>query len=241
MMRSPLRLRRLLIASPLFVLPLWAAGCDDTAPRSDGPDMAYLTNPLEEQPDKTPQRPLLPLTKGARWDMVSATIGKKTSDTIVVVGPSTVVGVNGTEVETRRKGKRWRRDFYQYTPQGRLQLTAMQDETSGMIHLIPPLPLANRPAREGDALPWTGTFRMGNVSLPATALSRISAREKVTTPAGRFDTYRIDTSLMVTRSNGDDVRFPSVRWLAPGVGFVRRAFTEKGEAAFSEMTNFSLP
>lgn len=214
------------------------SGCkSDIAP--GGPDVSYLTSALEtETPATEKGASFLPLATGNSWDMTASTQGKQNRDRIVVTGPVTTEGVTGIQVETQRSGRRWRREIYQSDSKG-VQLVGMQDETSGLMRLSPPIPLFAYPVREGATTNWKGTFALGKESFPAQAYSRISTREDVTTSAGRFKTARIDTVVVVLRPNGE-IRFPMVRWLAPSVGFVRRGYAEKGMPAFSEVTRFNV-
>lgn len=229
----PVRLILFLLI-PLFFL----TGCYEDK-RPDGPDIAYLAPVLPKKSEEDPQPPLLPLQKGAYWEMTSLSEKRKSQDVIKVMGPVREGSVSGIEVATFRASKKWRREIYTADKKG-LALAAMQDETSGLMELSPPLPISRYPVREGDTLTWNGTLRLKKVLWPAKALSRISAYESVMTPAGRFKTYRIDTMIVINHTRGD-ISFPSVRWLAPGIGFVRRGFAEKSKSAYSEVTNFRLP
>ena len=213
------------------------AGCSDATPSSNA-DTAYLTASLGEQTTLTQRDNLLPLKKGNVWQMRSSSQGRRSDDAITVIGPTQVGGLPTTEVEVRRFGAKWRREFYTDNASG-LYLAAMQDETSPVMPLKPPLALINYPAHEGSTVDWSGTITLSGVEYPATAYSRVSAQEPVTTAAGKFKTVRIDT-VIVMNSNGREIRFPSVRWMAPSVGFVRRGFADRGLPAFSEMVEFNV-
>lgn len=214
------------------------SGCkNDIAP--GGPDVSYLNTPLEaETPATEKSASFLPLATGNSWDMTASSQGKQNRDRVVVTGPVTTEGVTGIQVETQRGGKRWRREVYQ-ADNKTVRLAAMQDETSALMRLSPPIPLFEYPVREGGTTSWKGTFTLGKDTFPAQAYSRVSTREDVTTSAGRFKTARIDTVVIVLRPNGE-IRFPMVRWLAPSVGFVRRGYAENKEPAFSEVTRFNV-
>ena len=164
--------------------------------------------------------------------------GRRSDDAITVIGPTQISGQAASEVEVRRFGAKWRREFYADSASG-LYLAAMQDETSPVMPLKPSLPLLKYPAHEGSTVDWSGTITLSGIEYPATAFSRVSAQEPVTTAAGKFKTVRIDT-VIVMNTNGREIRFPSVRWLAPRVGFVRRGFADRGLPAFSEMVEFNV-
>jgi hypothetical protein len=168
--------------------------------------------------------------------------GSKFNDRLVVTGPIDVDGISGIEVKILREGKPWRREIYRVSggKNQELQLVASQDENAALMRYQPPIPLLRYPATEGDYLKWEGHFQIGKTKYPARALSRISGREKLRTPAAVFSTLRLDTMIDVTRDEGS-FQLPSVRWLAPGIGFVRRGFVENQNPAFSEVTRFNVP
>lgn len=217
---------------------LLGSGCSNHS-YSSNVDLPFLTTPLTSSSgDEGLQKNLLPLVKGNNWQMRTATRGQRYTDTTTVSGISSVPGVPGYELTMLRNGQKWRREFYKQDPTG-LYLTGMQDETSPLMTLNPPVPLVEYPFREGQSWLWHGTLTLKSTPYPATAYSRISAEEAITTSAGQFKTVRIDTIIILT-ANGQDIRFPSVRWLAPNVGFVRRGFADKGQPAFSETLQFNV-
>jgi hypothetical protein len=225
---------------PLLAITALLCGCND-APRAVGPDIAWLDAPLTRDVPEEKGKTLLPLTTGAFWEMTTYVVSASSplQDRLVVTGPITVDGISSVEIKLFRGGKPWRREIYRETGHV-LQLVATQDENSGLMRYQPPIPLLRYPATEGDYMAWDGKFVLGKDALPARALSRISGREKMKAPAGVFKTLRLDTVIEVSRGDGT-IRFPSVRWLAPGIGFVRRAFAEKGNPAFSEVSRFNVP
>jgi len=239
---APADAKRLLRRLPLLLaMTALLCGCND-APRAVGPDIAWLDAPLKREVPEEKGKTLLPLTPGAFWDMTTYVVseGQKWDDRLVVTGPITVDCISGVEIKILRGGKPWRREIYRSV--GRvLQLVATQDENSGLMRFQPPIPLLRYPATEGDYMAWDGQFVTGKTpGFPAHALSRISGRETMKAPAAVFKTMRLDTVIEV--SGGDSsLRFPSVRWLAPGIGFVRRAFVEKGNPTYSEVTRFNVP
>ena len=217
---------------------LFLAGCGDGRPTLGG-DMAYLNAALKGDKPADRSSRLLPLTPGNVWEMASYCQGTKSNDRLVVVGPANIGGVTGTLINHEREGKLWRKEIYRET-ETELQLVAAQDETSGLMRYSPPLPILKYPSNDGDYAEWSGRFIMDKANFPAHAFSRFSGREKVRTPAGVFDTLRIDTVLIVTQPGGE-IRFPSIRWLSPGVGFVRRGFADQSRPAYAEVTKFVAP
>ena len=230
--------RRLSALAVLVLALLPLSGCDDGAP-TVGADTPFLNAPLKADKPNPREARLLPLNPGDSWDMISYCRGKKSNDRLVVAGPVTVNGVSAIQVNHLREGKLWRREIYRET-QDELQLVATQDETSDLMRYDPPLPILRYPVNDGDYTQWQGRFILGKANFPASAMSRISAREKVRTPAGIFETLRIDTIVIVTQPGGV-IRFPSIRWLSPGVGFVRRGFADQSRPAFAEVTKFNVP
>jgi hypothetical protein len=219
---------------------LVAGGCS-TASAPAFQDRAFLATPLDSP--NLPNQPsdnLLPLSPGNRWELRSVSEGRVSSDVLTAIGTATPPGGEpSVEVAAVRNGKPWRREFYQAN-QTSLRLAAMQDETSPLMVAHPPIPLLRYPFREGDVVDWHGTLQVGKQVFPATAYSRASSMESVATPAGRFQrACRIDT-IVVLNANGNDIRFPAVRWFAPGVGFVRRSFADKGRPASSELVRFNV-
>ncbi|GAB4466625.1 MAG: hypothetical protein OHK0029_38090 [Armatimonadaceae bacterium] len=206
-----------------------------------GQDITYLDADLQSEVPDSKRKNLLPLTVGNTWDMESVSDGKRSRDKLVVVGQRSDQGASGVQVDILREGEKFRRDIYK--KQGdTVLLVAMQDETSPLMRLDPPLPLWKEPAKLGDETRWIGEYRMNNRTYPAKGFSRISGLETVVSPAGKFNAFRVDTVIIVNQmtSDGKETRFPMVRWVAPGVGFVRRGFADKGKPAFSELTRFNI-
>jgi|GEM_PF-2154924 hypothetical protein len=210
-----------------------------------GQDVAFLNSPtVTEMPEKQ-RRNLLPLATGNTWEFFSLVnyTTEKSNDRLVVLGPRTEADITGIQVDVLREGKKWRREFYSQKGET-TYLVAMQDETSPLMRLHPPVPMWKEPVTEGDTVRWIGEFRiktvqMGEQVLPAEGYSRISGVETVKTAAGEFKVYRVDT-VIVANNGGKELRFPVVRWLAPNVGFVRRGLVDKGRAAFSDLTRFDV-
>lgn len=202
-----------------------------------GNDMSYLTTKLTDFPEAEKDKEVLPLEAGNFWLMDSYVDGKKErhKDNYQVTGPIQVGGQTGTEIRITRDGKPWRREVYQR--KGKIvYLMGTQDENSGLMRFDPPLPLVRYPLEEGTSLPWEGAFISDKGTYTARSLSRISGRETLQTASGQFHTLRVDTMISVTQNNSkNEIRFPSVRWLAPNFGFVRKGFVDKGRPGFAEV------
>jgi hypothetical protein len=143
----------------------------------------------------------------------------------------------GSVVEFRKNGQLWRREVYRDTPSG-LFLTAMAEDDKPMMRLSPPVPIILYPLKEGNEKAWIGSFRYGEVSFPANGYSRISALEKVAGPTGKNLAYRTDTLISINQ-DGNIIKFPTLRWLAPGTGFVRRSFVEQGRPIYVQLRKFT--
>jgi hypothetical protein len=220
---------------PTTVALLGITGCGDKI-ESGGPDIAYLATNIDAPvPSGEAGQSFLPLAVGNVWEMKSASEGKQNRDRLVVT--KKISDQAGMQVEIQRGGRMWRREIVRSDEKG-VWLSGMQDETSPLMELSPPLSLLKYPVKEGDGQKWEGTFKMGKDSFPAYGYSRISAREDAVTPAGKFKVARVDTVIVVTRKGGE-LRFPMVRWLAPRVGYVRRGYAEKSKPAFAELTKFN--
>lgn len=233
-------------AAALFVLP-FAAGCNGGVPSRNegGPEMAYLTaRPPVLRASASGPRALLPLMPGAVWDMAGSTMGPdglrpdSASYTVRVVGPAPPAsGASGTLVEIERGGKVWRREIYQSGPAS-LSLQAAAEEDHPWMVFSPAIPLVRYPLTEGQSLLWSGSFRYNGQTFPATAFNRVSAIEPVVTGQGTLLACRIDTQILVSMGDAAPLKFPTVRWLAPGVGFVRRGFMDSGKGVYTVLRRF---
>lgn len=204
---------------------------------AQGSDATYLTSSLKDDKPGYGTH-LLPLSKGSSWEMRSTCEGKISQDRLLVTGPVTDGKVRGIEISIQREGKKWRREIY--LRQGnQWLLSGLQDEDSTLMGYYPAIPLFEEPVQLGKVLAWSGTFLYRGSSKPAVSYSRVSNKDTVTTAVGRLVVYRIDT-LIIVQPGDKEIRFPMVRWLAPGIGFVSRGFADKGRPAFSELTAYKI-
>jgi hypothetical protein len=81
------------------------------------------------------------------------------------------------------------------------------------------------PVTVGSKWTWRGQADAPNLKgMPSTAKIQVAAREKVTTPAGTFNAYRIETVLIIV-AGPNRAEVPNTYWLAPGVGLVQNQAT----------------
>lgn len=203
-----------------------------------GKDMEYLTTAGPASESLEASVALLPLKQGNTWTFNVQSEAKPFAEQVVVTGPVTVLGRAGMHCNILRGGRIWRKEIYRETSQG-ADLLAFGDASSNRIELNPPMPLLRYPLKEGAEVRWEGILSIRGKRLQATGYSRVSARENVVVPAGRFVSYRIDTVLTIP-SGAKATHFPSIRWLASGIGFVKRGYADTGKPAVAELARFSV-
>jgi hypothetical protein len=91
---------------------------------------------------------------------------------------------------------------------------------SGVIN--PPVPVLRTPIRIGNAWNWKGTITTGGQTLNGTANLKIAARERLKTPAGALDAFRVDMTLTISLQ-GQNQKTTNSYWFAPGVGLVKQS------------------
>lgn len=222
----------------LLLALLALAGCGSDIPET-GKDAAILADPATPaQP--VPHAQLLPLKPGNRWFMTTRSEDTAVAEVYVVGSTLSIRGVSGIVVDALRNNKPWRREVYRQSPEG-LLLLAFGDAGKPLMPLTPPMPLTRATVVEGDTVAWTGTIRIDNRDVPSRGFSRVSLRENIqSTRAGINDAFRIDTIVTLQSATGTPTHFPTIRWLCPGIGFVRRAFVDTGKAAQGELDKVEL-
>jgi hypothetical protein len=203
-----------------------------------GKDMNYLSTAVPSKDTVDGKTALLPLKQGNSWEFSVQGAEKPIAEQVVVTGPVTVRGQVGMRCEIRRAGRVWRQEIYRETPTG-IELLAFGDASQNKIEIDPPLSLLRYPLKDGEEERWKGKLTVRGKVLRATGYSRISARENIVAPAGRFVSYRIDTVLTIPNAT-TPTHFPSIRWLASGIGFVRRGYADTGKPAVAELKRFSV-
>lgn len=205
-----------------------------------GKDSEYVSDKTATA-ENVPTNQLLSLKPGSTWDFESVVMqddgAVKVSEKVIVGGPRVVAGQAGVDVSIFRSGKLWRREVYQQDSKG-LRLLAFGDATATLIEISPPLDLVNYPVKEGADVYWKGTLSIRGRKLPTAGYSRVSARENIVSTAGRFAAYRLDS--VFTVEGETPTHFPAIRWLAPGIGFVRRGYADDGKPAVAQLKRFTV-
>jgi hypothetical protein len=143
-------------------------------------------------------------------------------------------------VETKRNGQLVLREGYRYA-KGQLMLTAFSTSPKSWVVIDPPLILLKDGAMLGDEYKWRGRLRIDGKSIDAFGLSRPSLRESVQTmSAGRFSGIRIDSGLSAPLPNGDRIKYQTTRWVATGIGFIRREYLDRTARRQSNLISFKM-
>ena len=223
-------------AGALLSISSLLTGCRGAAFIEGGPEIRYLTSkPPVINAAKVSDTSLVPLKPGTHWEMrlLGAPEQKQTLVDVKIVKSDG----DGSWMEIRKDGQLWRREVYRSTASG-LYLTAMGEDNKPVMRLSPPVAVLLYPAQEGDAQSGYSTFRYANAAYSATSYSRVSALEKVRYADGIKMAYRIDTLVQINQEE-TVIKFPTIRWLVPGVGFVRRSFVDQGRPVFAELQKFT--
>lgn len=183
---------------------------------------------------------LLPLRSGISWTFETKVDQQTFTDIAVVRGPTRAGGREAILVETKRNGQLVLREAYRLTS-GMLTLTAFSTSAKQWVVLDPPFLLVKDSARLGDEYLWNGKLRIEGKSIDAHGLSRASIREAVQTQsAGRFSGVRIDSGIAAPLPNGDQIKYQTTRWLATGIGFIRREYLDRTARRQSNLVSFKI-
>ena len=183
---------------------------------------------------------MLPLKTGFSWTFETKVDQRTFTDIATVRGPIRVGGGDANLVETRRNGQLVLREAYRCA-KGTLQLTAFSTSAKQWVVLDPPLTLLKDGAQLGDEYKWSGQLRIDGKSIDASGLSRPSIREAVQTQsAGRFSGVRIDSGISAPLPNGDHIKYQTTRWLATGIGFIRREYLDRTARRQSNLISFKM-
>lgn len=202
-----------------------------------GEDSAYLKD--LPAPAKTSSLKLLPLATGNFWEMNGINEKRATRDKIVVMGPKQVGSVQGTYIQLLRDGALWRQEVYRNDENG-LALLAFGEKQPELLVLSPPLPLMKSTPSEGDAVSWKGSVQFKGKQYAATAYSRVTALESLQTRTGRFQCFRLDSVVTMSRPKERPLHFPSIRWFSEKIGFVRRSFADGGKPAMQDLERYQV-
>ena len=236
-----------LITGLAAILGIAGAGCENMPEDAKGgPESQFLTSQAKmlAAGDFLSSSSLLPLSQGATWHMLyhplphtpRQSIKDTSIDIRVASVNANIPGVGkGALLEVRRDGNLWRREVYQVTPTD-LSLLAVAEENRPYMVYTPAIPLLHYPAQEGWSRAWNGRFSYKGHTFPANALSRITTTDSIYRPDGTTtEAYRVDT-LIIAHIGADEVNFPTIRWLAPGTGFIQRGFIEHGRLCIAALS-----
>lgn len=204
-----------------------------------GEDRDFLKDPPKREEAPIATAALLPLTPGNYWDMNVANEVAVFRERVMAKGPLLVGKEQGILVEIQRNGKVWRQEVYQNTAQG-IRLLAFGERQTQLLVLNPPFPITPPLAHEGEGASWKGTLSLGKNTFPATGYSRVTLKDTIQTRSmGRFQAYRVDSVVTIRRKEGP-LHFPQVRWLYPGIGFIRRSYADAGQPANAELERYHV-
>jgi hypothetical protein len=224
----------------IFLLSLMAfvtivAGC-----QKPSDDTSTVRPPVEDDKSVTDCSAMLPLKPGFSWTFATKVDQRTFTDVASVRGPLNIGGTTATLVETKRNGQLVLREGYRYA-KGKLMLTAFSTSTKQWVVLDPPLVLLKDGAMLGDEYKWNGLLRIDGKSIDAHGLARPSLRESVqTVSAGRFSGIRIDSGLSAPLPNGDHIKYQTTRWVATGIGFIRREYLDRTARRQSNLISFKM-
>jgi len=229
----------------LCLLAVTLTGCRDDP--NGGVDHAFIrTGEENASSGATPAPPpapavLFPTAAGRRWEMmVRAQAGgtgriQAMSETTTATGPATIASVAGKALLIQQKGAPSRSELFSVTDKGLSQIAAGGAQKMVMS---PPMPLFAAPITAGASLSWEGEIRFMGAKAPGTGFSRVSGKDLVQTPAGKFEAWRID-SILTTLVQGRQVSFPITRWMAPGVGVVKQRYILGNAIVVKELTSYT--
>ena len=223
----------------LLAAGLIVSGCKEDAMVTNLKlDDSYIRVPGQATPSATGAAgSLMPLDIGNSWNMIVHSAGGTALEQNTVTGTESFDGILGAIVETRQNGAALREDVFSAGTHD-LSLVAAGSKND-IMRMTPPIPLFSYSPVEGATETWSGILHYRNTSSSGNGLSRVSGRERVTTPAGTFDAYRID-SILLTTVGGQMVNFPSTRWFAPGVGVVKQRMMSGARVLTKELSEYHL-
>ncbi|MBC8135358.1 MAG: hypothetical protein H8F28_05645 [Fibrella sp.] len=215
---------RLILLSALVPFSFLLTGCGSDGP-DGGPDIKLFRTPnkqADSQPVVKENVPLLfPTGKERLWKLSVTAMNKKSTETVRVDAPRTIGGItNATTLTMYQDGKPYRSEMFQIKKDALYLIAA--GGTDKMV-MSPPMTILRARSPQGVDYKWEGNITFKGSKAPAQAYSRVHSSEEITTPAGKFNAYRVDTSL-TTIIEGRPVTFPASRWFVPGVGIVKQTF-----------------
>jgi hypothetical protein len=213
------------------------SGCAPTLTQG-GEDLNFLQDIPAPRAEVRSEN-LLPLTPGNFWTMRGVSGDYRGLDKIVVGDSVLILGHKGTMVQLLRDGSLWRQEVYQQDASG-LRLIAFGEKKADILQLDPPMQLLKPTFREGDEISWSGKIHFQKKIYSATGFCRVSSQDSVQTPKGRFQTYRLDSVIAMSRDKGTPLFFPAIRWLSRDIGFIRRSFADGGKPVVQELDSYMV-
>lgn len=219
---------------------LLLSGCGQRLMQGEPQEAAYLADPDGSNADKA-GRELFPLPPGGRWTYSSvAYAAQKASPPVTeqarVVGRREVGERSGTLLEWTRGAQVLSRSLYSVDEGGVRQIAIGKGPE---VLIDPPLTVMSFPVTEGTTYPWNGELKIGQRKQPAQIAVRVTRKEPVETKAGKFEAFRVDTTLTLL-GQGRNMAVPSVSWYAPGVGLVKQMSVETDKVYIRELTSHNL-
>lgn len=196
-----------------FLLALVAVGCRNQA--DSGEDLSFIRTPDASYLPMVRPENLLPLRAGAHW-----TFQVQSDKKILGEEEQRVVRADarGGTIETIQNGKVVQTETYRLSPKG---IEIVATGVGAVQTLSPPLFLVRFPIEEERVDSWQGTAGKGAKTFTGQAWSRVTRRETVTTPAGTFAAWRVETRTLLTQGDRQELAY-IIRWMTPDIGIVRQ-------------------
>jgi hypothetical protein len=217
------------------------AGCAPRPPKPviRAPGAAPPVIPVAPAPSAPVNKPpaaegvslYFPHRLGDSWQMVMKgdAESEKLDLSIATGGPGS--DPNRFYLITRRGSEVVGRDGYAADEKG---LNFVSSGVPDLTRMDPPMPILRLPVVSGDKWDWKGKFRSAAGDLDADATFSVAGPDRIETPAGIFDAFRVEQKVVVHAS--PDVTTTTTMWLAPNVGLVKQVVESpdhKGEALLS--------
>lgn len=147
-----------------------------------------------------------------------------------------VVDINDKEITTRvsYRGKDRPRTVI-FDPQWAvLDDSVWKNRPAGLVGIRTPLQVGKTWRSETN-----GTNMQTGTALRSSSIAKVVAQEKITTQAGTFDTFRVETSIMQVNSKDatKSARLAFVHWYAPAINhWVKKTFELRVEGRLRDST-----
>jgi len=179
---------------------------------------------------------LFPHGNGDTWEMARTLGGKSDKVLLTVTGSTEAAGVCSFSVETQSNGGLLQAEGYVADSSGLYRVSVGVDK-SGRVE--PRMPVLRAPIKPGDTWEWKGKLSGGGSPVTGSGQFALAGPEKVKTPAGEFDAYRLDQTLKLNAGGGLQV-VKSTQWLAPKVGLVKQVTDDGAQRTSAELTKYAV-